>query len=59
MFYECSSLNNVKCLATAPTSNNTLLWLDGVAATGTFTKAADATWDTGASGIPNNWTVVE
>ena len=33
-------------------------WLDGVAESGTFTKAASMTsLETGVSGIPSNWAV--
>lgn len=59
MFNGCSSLNNVECLATNLGSSTTYTWLDGVSSTGTFTKAAGVTWPTGASGIPDGWTVVE
>ena len=59
MFEGCSSLNNVECLATSFGSYSTYHWLDGVSSTGTFTKAAGATWQTGISGIPSGWTVVE
>ena len=61
MFYQCSSLNYVKAaFTTSPTAvhNSTLNWLDGVAATGTFVKNPNATWDVrGASGVPEGWTV--
>lgn len=59
MFKGCSSLNEVECLATSFGSYSTYKWLDGVSSTGTFTKATGATWQTGASGIPEGWTVVE
>ncbi len=59
MFKGCSSLNEVECLATSFGSYSTYKWLDGVPSTGTFTKAAGVTWPTGASGIPEGWTVVE
>lgn len=61
MFNGCTSLNSVTCLATnISESNCTLEWLNGVAATGTFTKASSmSSWTTGASGIPENWTVVD
>ena len=37
-----------------------LYWLDGVSATGTFTKAAEMTsLPEGSSGIPAGWTVVD
>lgn len=60
MFYDCSSLNYIKCLATDISAINcTRSWVDGVSSTGTFVKKAGVTWPSGASGIPNNWTVVE
>ena len=61
MFSGCTSLNYVKCLqtnvsATGCTSN----WLLNVAATGTFVKNANmSSWPTGASGIPDGWTVID
>ena len=61
MFKGCASLTSVKCLATSgiDTNSSTYNWLDGVSATGTFTKAASATtWPTSSSGIPSGWTVV-
>jgi len=60
MFQGCTSLNSVTCLATnISASDCTTDWLDGVAATGTFTKAASmADWTIdSASGIPAGWTV--
>ena len=56
MFYNCSQLNYIKCLATG-TLNGISGWLQGVAATGTFVKAAGVIWPEGASGIPSGWTV--
>lgn len=59
MFKGCSNLSSVTCLATVIYSNSTRNWLDGVAASGTFTKAATMTsWTTNStSGIPSGWTV--
>ena len=59
MFDGCKKLNNVTCLATNISADDcTYYWLNGVAATGTFTKAASMTgWTSGASGIPSDWTV--
>ena len=59
MFYGCTSLNSVKCLATNISAQNcTTNWVDGVAASGTFTKATSMTdWTTGVNGIPSGWTV--
>lgn len=60
MFASCTYLNSVTCLATDRSASQcTANWLSGVAANGTFTKAAGVTWPSGASGIPNGWTVVE
>lgn len=58
MFNGCSSLKNVTCLAIGEIgTSNTGSWLNGVSSTGTFTKADGATWTSGTSGIPSNWTV--
>lgn len=57
MFQGCSSLNYIKCLATSFGGKNN--WVSGVAANGTFVKHPNASWSSGASGIPNGWTVVD
>lgn len=59
MFYGCSNLNYIKMMATDISANNCLYnWVNGVAASGTFVKNANATWTTtGESGIPTGWTV--
>lgn len=59
MFTNCSSLDYIVCLATdisaAVSTNN---WVNGVAAEGTFVKAASMSgWSSGISGIPSGWTV--
>lgn len=61
MFDGCTTLNSVKCLAESylDSTGPLYIWLQDVAATGTFTKKAGITWPTGASGIPDNWTVTE
>lgn len=60
MFNRCYLLNEVKCLATTGLNEgHTNEWLNRVASTGTFYKAAGVTWPTGTSGIPEGWTVVE
>lgn len=61
MFYNCSSLNQVTCMATDVTANYaTLNWVNGVAASGTFYKNPNMSdWPTGTSGIPDGWTVVD
>lgn len=60
MFRDCTNLNYIKCMATNISSMGNLCtfgWVDGVAASGTFVKNANATWTTGVDGIPNNWTI--
>ncbi len=60
MFHGCEILNNITCLATnISASECTDSWLEGVAVSGTFTKADGVTWPTGISGIPSGWTVVD
>ena len=60
MFKGCEKLNFVTCLATDISAKNcTTDWLYGVAASGTFTKAAGSSWSTGPSGIPSGWDVVD
>ena len=68
MFWGCSNLNYVKCLATdISAANCTDGWLTGVAANGTFVKAAGMNdWTVGpqgewneVNGIPEGWTVEE
>ena len=65
MFSNCEKLNSVTMLATDISANNCLTqWVNGVASTGTFTKAASLERGTeseqiptGVSGIPEGWTV--
>ena len=57
MFRNCTLLNYVKALATNSGARFNPSWLSGVAANGTFVKHPDATWSTGADGIPSGWTV--
>ena len=61
MFDGCTSLNYIKCLATDISAKYcTSYWVNGVAATGTFIKAADMTgWTEGKDGIPSGWTVID
>ena len=60
MFAGCTSLNRIKMLATDISASSCLLdWVQNVASSGIFTKAADmTTLPTGTSGIPENWTVI-
>lgn len=61
IFISCSQLSSITCLATdISASMCTYEWVRRVAENGTFTKASSMTsWvqGSGASGIPNNWTV--
>ena len=61
MFNGCTSLSSIKCLATnISASRCTSNWVDGVAASGIFTKAASMNdWTTSTNGIPSGWTVVD
>ena len=67
MFYGCSALTSIKCYAgsiTTPDGSWTTTisftnWVNGVNSTGQFIKFVGATWQTGNSGIPSNWTVTE
>lgn len=57
--FRGTSVNYIKCLATdISASNCTEKWVSGVAASGTFVKAASMNdWTSGINGIPNNWTI--
>ena len=59
MFFGCTSLNYIKCLAEDVSADGcTSVWVNDVASTGTFVKAASMTkWTTGENGIPYGWTV--
>ena len=58
MFYNCTSLNYIKCLATNRSAEKcTFDWVKGVAPTGNFYKSPSATWETGTNGIPTGWTI--
>ncbi len=60
MFQGCTSLNCVICLATdISASDATDAWLNGVAGTGTLTKAKSMIGWTAGSNIPSGWTIVD
>jgi hypothetical protein len=59
MFLNCEKLSSIKCLATTFGTNSTQYWVDGVASSGTFTKASGVSWNRNVNGIPSSWTVVE
>ena len=43
---------------TTPSNTYTNGWVDGVAASGTFVKNKNATWNVvGINGVPEGWTV--
>ena len=61
MFYGCTNLNSVTCLATDITAMNcTTGWLSDVAPTGTFYKPATMNgWELNSpNGIPVGWTAI-
>ena len=60
MFYGCANLNYIKAMfTTTPSDDYTMLWVDGVAATGTFVRNNTAQWYViGTNGIPEGWEVV-
>jgi hypothetical protein len=59
MFQGCTNLNYISAMfMTTPSTVYTYNWVKGVAATGTFVKNSQATWDvTGRHGIPEGWTI--
>lgn len=64
MFYDCSSLNYIKCLVSSKTSGtdgNKLFedWVNGVSGSGTFVRTANTQWNTGNNGIPSGWTIID
>ena len=61
MFRGCQKLSSITMLATDISASDCLRnWVNGVASTGTFTKAASMTsLPSGVSGIPTGWTVVD
>ena len=62
MFQNCDHLNYLICLATNVSGSiYTQNWLKDVAGSGTFVRAAGASWgsDSGVNGIPTGWTTVE
>ena len=59
MFKDCSKLRYVKALfTTSPSEETRKDWLSGVAASGTFVKSKNATWNvTGVHSIPKGWKI--
>lgn len=60
MFRNCTSLQYIKAeFTTTPSTNYTSNWVSGVASTGCFIKAKDATWTTkSTSACPSSWTLI-
>lgn len=57
MFNGCTNLASVSCSATDISAKDcTTDWLQGVAATGTFTTPSTTDWTSGFNGIPEGWT---
>ena len=60
MFEGCSNLASITCAATDISAHLcTSQWLDGVAASGTFTTPSSTAWSSGKDGIPLGWTRVD
>jgi len=60
MFNGCTNLASVSCSATDISAKDcTTDWLQGVAATGTFTTPSTTDWTSGFNGIPEGWTRVD
>ena len=59
MFYGCTSLSTITCLAIdISASYCTENWVNGVADIGTFKKHSNmSSWTTGVNGIPSGWAV--
>ena len=60
----CTNLRYIWCDAQITDNLNSSYpffqnWVENVSATGTFVKHPDATWTTGADGVPTGWTVVD
>lgn len=58
MFYDCRDLNYIKCLAVDKSANNcTTNWVGDIYTYGTFIKNANASWERGYDGVPEDWTI--
>lgn len=62
MFYGCQQMKYLVCdMLNEPSSSISSDWLNGVAATGTFYKNPNATWDhtitPGTSTVPSGWNI--
>lgn len=60
LFKGCSGISHIRMIATNISASNSLSsWVSGVAPSGTFIKAKGVEIQSGTSGIPNGWTVIE
>ncbi len=61
MFNGCSNLSYIKCLARESMNASQCFqnWVSGVSGTGTFVKYTGINWNSGTSGRPSNWQVLE
>ena len=61
MFTGCTGLSYIKCPAVdISASGSTSIWVNNVAASGTFVKNANASnWSIGVNGIPNGWVTID
>ena len=68
MFKDCINLSFITCVAQNPKKTfdrygNSVSciceWVSGVKRDGTFIKKKGVNWETGVSGIPEGWTVIE
>lgn len=59
MFKNCANLEEITAyFKDLNDTNDTLDWVDGVAAQGVFNKKSDATWtEVGSNGVPSGWTI--
>ena len=56
MFYGCSNISRIECMASSLDGVNKLYcWAEGVASSGVFICAAGVDWPVGRSGIPLEW----
>ena len=56
MFQQCTSLSQITLLTITPGSQTNIT--SNVAASGTFKKNSQSTWQRGVNGIPTSWSVV-
>ena len=56
MFFDCSSLREIRIHSTTWDTTNTTNWLQDTAASGDFYNLGGASIASGASGIPSGWT---